>query len=178
LPALDALLRRTLGRLRGTRGRPCPQPSTPDWPPPTTGLNSSSASAGQSRPATSWSARSSCSASTVARRADRFDAYGIAGFLTSEEPPHSLPLELRQAIVELQAEYAALRPYEIAAICYVRFGRRPSPHTVARIVAEDPLPLPLTRRFPPYHEISDPVQRRLAIIRLHAEGWRVSCIAG
>jgi transposase len=90
------------------------------------------------------------------------------------QPPQSLPPELWQFIVELKAEYAALRPYEISAICYVRFGRRPSPHTVARIVAEDPL----TRRFPPYHEIGDPVQRRLAIIRLHAEGWRVSRIAG
>ena len=117
------------------------------------------------------------SASTVARKADRFDAYGIAGFLSTEEPPQSLPPELRQFIVELKAEHAALRPYEIAVICYVRFGRRPSPHTVARIVAEDPLPIPLTRRFPLYHEIPDPVQRRLAIIRLHAEGWRISRIA-
>jgi transposase len=49
---------------------------------------------------------------------------------------------------------------------------------VAWIVAEDPLPIPLARRFPLYHEIGDPVQRRLAIIRLHAEGWRISRIAG
>jgi hypothetical protein len=54
------------------------------------------------------------SASTVARKADRFDAYGIATFLSTEEPPQSLPPELRQFIVELKAEYAALRPYEIA----------------------------------------------------------------
>jgi hypothetical protein len=70
------------------------------------------------------------SASTIARKTDRFDVYGIAGFLSTEEPPQHLPPELRQYIVELKAEYTALRPYEIAAICYVRFGRRPSPHTV------------------------------------------------
>ena len=35
-----------------------------------------------------------------------------------------------QLIVDLQAEYPAFRPHEIATIRFVRFGRKPSPHTV------------------------------------------------
>lgn len=39
-------------------------------------------------------------------------------------------------------------------------------------------PVLLGRRYPPYDEAADPAEARLAIIRLHAEGWRVGSIAG
>src|SRR5215211_7179641 len=31
--------------------------------------------------------------------------------------------------------------------------------------------------FPPYHAIADPTQRRLAVVRLHVEGWNAKSIA-
>jgi hypothetical protein len=34
------------------------------------------------------------------------------------------------------------------------------------------------RRFPPYGEIPDPIERRAAIVRLHTEGWNIASIAG
>jgi putative transposase len=117
---------------------------------------------------------------TLYRRAARFERVGMASLF--ETPVRSrdhrtLPRELREAIRQLAAEEPALRPYEIAAICGVVHGRRPSPHTVKRVLAETP-PTPVrTRRFPPYHQIADPVERRLAIVRLHSEGWIVSRIA-
>jgi transposase len=40
------------------------------------------------------------------------------------------------------------------------------------------MPTTVTRRYPPYHRISDPAERRLAIIRLHSEGWTKQNIAG
>ena len=89
-----------------------------------------------------------------------------------------MPAVLRHAIVELKAEYPGFRPNELARICYVRFGRRPSPHTVKRVLAEDALPVQAVRRYPPYAQITDPVERRLAIVRLHAEGWGISSITG
>src|SRR5215210_3109648 len=49
-------------------------------------------------------------------------------------------------IAELKTEYAAFRPHELARICYARFGRRPSPHTVKRILADEPAPLQIARR--------------------------------
>lgn len=34
------------------------------------------------------------------------------------------------------------------------------------------------RRFPPYHEIPEPAERRRAVVGLHAEGWSAKAIAG
>ena len=65
---------------------------------------------------------------------------------------------------------------EIAEVCHVRFGRRPSHLTVKKVLAAGPAPSVTTRRYTPYHQIPDAIQRRLAIVRLHAEGWRVSTI--
>jgi hypothetical protein len=84
---------------------------------------------------------------------------------------------MRQAILDLKAEHSAFRPTELADICYVRFGRRPSHHTVQHILATESIPPTTTRRFPPYAEIVDPVEHRLAIVRLHSEGWSVTRIA-
>lgn len=88
-----------------------------------------------------------------------------------------MPRDIQRAILTLKVEHPALRPHEIATICGVRFGRRPSPHTVRRILAEDPPPILVGRRYPPYHQITDPAARRLAVIHLHAEGWSVTSIA-
>ncbi|HSH77212.1 MAG TPA: DDE-type integrase/transposase/recombinase [Herpetosiphonaceae bacterium] len=46
------------------------------------------------------------------------------------------------------------------------------------MLAETPLPFHAAPRFPPFHAIADPVERRKAIIRLHAEGWNAKSIAG
>lgn len=67
--------------------------------------------------------------------------------------------------------------YELSTICWVRFGRRPSSATIQQFLAEQP-PAPRTvRRFPAFHAMTDSVERRLAIIRLHADGWNVKSIA-
>jgi transposase len=92
----------------------------------------------------------------------------------------TLPSLLRQAIVDLRAEYPDFALREIATICYVRFGRRPSPHTIKRVLADGPAPTrrgKAARRYPPYAQIPDPAEARLAIVRLHAEGWSVTTIA-
>jgi putative transposase len=104
----------------------------------------------------------------------------MAGLSEPTRPPsaRALPPVIRRAIAALKAEYPAFRPHELARICYARFGRRPSPHTVKRILAEEPAPLQVARRSPPYSQIADPVERRLAIVRLHADGWNIASIAG
>ena len=45
---------------------------------------------------------------------------------------------------------------EIALICEVQVGRRPSHHSVQKVLAAGPAPSVTTRRFPPYSQISDP----------------------
>jgi len=70
-----------------------------------------------------------------------------------------------------------MRPQEISTVCYVRFGRRPDYRTVERVLSEEPMPLRIMRRFPPYREIEEPRERRMAVVRLHAEGWNVKSIA-
>lgn len=116
---------------------------------------------------------------TLYRQAARFEREGMASLFPPAklEKHRTLPPRIRQAIIDLKAEHPAFSPHEIARICQVRFDRRPSPHTVKRILAEAP-PAPVAaRRFPPYHQISDPAERRLAVIRLHSEGWAVKSIA-
>jgi transposase len=119
---------------------------------------------------------------TLQYKAVQFEERGMASLFPKEPEPtadrsRSLPPDMRQLIVDLQAEYPAFRPHEIATICFVRFGRKPSPHTVKRVLADGPRPSITTRRFPPYGQIADPFQRRRAIVQLHAEGWNSKTIA-
>jgi transposase len=116
---------------------------------------------------------------TLYRRAARFDAEGMASLFPppQTEKHRRLLARIRAAIHDLHAEHPAFYASEIAAICAIRFDHRPSPHTVRRILAEGPPPLRLARRFPPYRDIAEPAAARLAIIRLHSEGWAVKSIA-
>ena len=56
---------------------------------------------------------------------------------------------IRQAIVELKAEYPPFSLREIARICQHRFDRPVSYHTVEQVLATEPLPLHPPRRLPP-----------------------------
>ena len=115
---------------------------------------------------------------TLYRQVARFTTHGMASlFAPRVERHHRLPLAIREAIRELKVEHPALNTYEITTICWVRFGHRPNSQTVKRVLAEAPLPRRTTRRYPPYHQITDPAERRLAIVRLHAEGWNKKSIA-
>jgi len=114
---------------------------------------------------------------TIARHADRFAADGFAG-LREPEPSLRLPDDIRQALCELKAAYPAFGLRELATIVDVRFGRRVGHHTVARALADGPSVPPPPRRFPPYHAMATGSERRLAVVRLHAEGWSVQSIAG
>ena len=118
---------------------------------------------------------------TIHRKARRFETAGMASLfgdgVISSPRREAFPQEIRQAILDLKAEHPAFRSNELASICYVRFDRRPDPDTIRKILAEGPIPTNSTRRFTPYVEIADPIDRRLAIIRLHAEGWNTKSIA-
>ena len=76
----------------------------------------------------------------------------------------------------MKTEHPDFSLREIADICYVQFERRPSHNTVKQVLADGPLPSRTTRQYPHYAEIPDPAERRLAVIRLHAQGWSVTSI--
>lgn len=119
---------------------------------------------------------------SLRRKAKRFDEEGMVSLLAEEAPSSPqdrrlLPPHLRQLIVDLRAEHPAFRPGEIAQICFIASGRRPSPHTIQHVLATGPAPRQASRRYPRYSDILDPAERRLAVVRLHAEGWGVTCIA-
>lgn len=61
---------------------------------------------------------------------------------------------------------------------YVRFGRRPDRKTMDRVLCDEPIPLRFVRRFPPYHEMPEGPERRLAVVALHTEGWSAKAIVG
>jgi hypothetical protein len=112
-------------------------------------------------------------ARTLRRKAARFADVGMHSLFERDEPPEPdrrrLPLGIRTAIVALKAEYPALTPFTIARICQHRFDRRVSYHTVAKVLATEPLPLHPPRRLPRYRDIPDPVRRRKAIVDLYLE---------
>lgn len=121
--------------------------------------------------------------SSLRRAADAFDTHGMISLFRPtkaqrEDHHRSLPVAMRQLIVDLKAEYADFTLGEIAAICAIQFaGRRPSHHTVKEVLADGPPPSRTSRQFPRYEEIAEPEERRLAVIRLHAQGWSISTIA-
>src|SRR5437870_4930331 len=90
---------------------------------------------------------------------------------------NSLPEEMRQRIVDLHAEHPSMSWHEIAEICYIRYGRRPAHHSVKHIATSGPPSTLSARRYQPWHQIADPAERKLAVIRLHSEGWSITSIA-
>ncbi len=87
-------------------------------------------------------------------------------------------MAIRQAIVQLKAEHPPFRPNELATICQVRFERRPSRAITQKILSTEPGPETVQRRFLRYAEMADPLDRRGAIVPLHAQGWNLASIAG
>ncbi len=121
-------------------------------------------------------------ARTLTRKANRFDAEGMTSLFETETAPaqdrRTLPAALRQRIVNLKAEYPAFRPHEIAEICRRRNDCRVSHKTVQRVLDGGLAPTIASRRYPPYAQMPDPAQRRLAIVHLYFDGWNITSISG
>ena len=119
---------------------------------------------------------------TLRRRAERFEQRGMASLFETVTLPttdrRKLPEDIRRAILALKAEYARLTANEIATICRHRFDRPVHRRTVQRLLTTALVPTLVGRRYPTYHVFPDPVERRLAIVRLYIEGWSVTSIAG
>lgn len=125
------------------------------------------------------------SKSSIYYKANLFDQAGMASLFPPMPPPdipkqdkRTLAPPIRQAIVDAHSEYEELSLHEIASMCYVQFGRKPSTHTIRYILATGPSPSRTTRRYKRFAEIDDPVERRRTIITLHSEGWTPTSIAG
>jgi hypothetical protein len=120
---------------------------------------------------------------TLARKADEFERSGMASLFASgsqggaRETGETLPPEIRQLIVDLHTEMPSMSWREIAEVCYIRYGRRPDHKNVKRIATSGPPPSLSARRYQPWHQIPDPAERKLAVIRLHSEGWSITSIA-
>jgi putative transposase len=121
--------------------------------------------------------------STLDRKADAFEESGMVSLFATkprkqpQESARSLPPDMRQLIVDVRIELPTMSLREIAEICDVRCGRKPSHHSVQLVLASGPAPSITTRRFPLFNETTDPAQRRHNIVQLHSEGWSVSSIA-
>lgn len=119
---------------------------------------------------------------TLSRKADEFERYGMQSLFDAKIPreqtetSRSLPQNMRQLIVDLHREMPTMSWREIAEICFIRTGRKPSHHSVKHIATSGSPPPLMARRYQPWHQIPDPAERKLAVIRLHAEGWSISSI--
>ena len=119
---------------------------------------------------------------TMYRRVERFEKDGMLSLFATDPASarakrRGLDPAIRRMIVELKAEHPKLNANEIANIVYVRTGRRLGKHTPARILAEEVIPLKLSRLFEPYHETEDVKDAREAVVALHLDGWSVKAVA-
>jgi hypothetical protein len=121
---------------------------------------------------------------TLARKADEFEKLGMQSLFPSgeqggaRETSKTLPEEIRQLIVDLHSEMPNMSWREIAEVCYIRYGRQPDHKSVKHIATSGPPPSLQARRYQPWHQIADPAERKLAVIRLHfEEGWSITSIA-
>jgi len=120
---------------------------------------------------------------TLERKADTFDEQGMVSLFASkprkqpQETARSLPPAMRQLIVDLRVELPTMSLREIAEICAVRFDRRPSHNTVQLVLASGPPSSITARRYQTWDLIPESAERRLAVVRLHSEGWSVASIA-
>jgi putative transposase len=119
---------------------------------------------------------------TLYRRVERFERDGMLSLFGTDpaaERANRQGLEpaIRRMIVDLKAEHPALNNNEIKNIVYVRTGRRLGDHTAARVLAEEVVPLKLSRLFEPYHEMGSGRERRSAVVALHLDGWSAKAIA-
>jgi putative transposase len=116
------------------------------------------------------------------RKVEQFEEQGMMSLFKptqkqTEDTHRSLPTAMRQVIADLKTEFPFLHLREIATVCYIRFGRRPSHHTIQAVLASSPPSTRTHRRYPLWAQIDDPAERRLAVVRLHAEGLHISSIA-
>lgn len=120
---------------------------------------------------------------TLSRKADEFERCGMQSLFASQEQggervtSKTLPPEIRQLIVDLHSELPTMSWREIAEVCYVRYGRRPDHKSVKHIATSGSQSSLSARRYQPWHLIVDPAERKLAVVRLHSEGWSMTSIA-
>jgi len=120
---------------------------------------------------------------TLSRKVDEFERYGMQSLFSSGEQggeratSKTLPPEIRQLIVDLHIALPTMSWREIAEVCYIRYGRRPDHKSVKHIATSSPPSSLQAKRYQPWHQIPDPAERKLAVIRLHSEGWSVTSIA-
>jgi hypothetical protein len=112
---------------------------------------------------------------TLYRRVERFERDGMSSLFGTDPAAErakrrGLEPAIRRMIVDLKAEHPTLNNNEIKQIVYVRTGRRLGDHTAARVLAEEVVPLKLSRLFEPYHEMGGGRERRSAVVALHLDG--------
>lgn len=119
------------------------------------------------------------SASTLYRRLDRFAEEGMeALFDAPTAKRRRLPPAVRRLIVDLKAEYPRFTLNEIAKVVGAAFGRKPDVRSIERVLEEEPMPLKMVRRYPPYHEAENVLDARAAVVALRLDGWSAKAIAG
>ncbi len=119
------------------------------------------------------------SASTLYRRLDRFAEEGMESLFDAPAAKRRrLPPAMRRLILDLKAEYPRFNLNEIANVVRAAFGRKPDVRSIERVLEEEPMPLRMVRRYPPYHEAGDVLEARAAVVALRLDGWSAKAIAG
>lgn len=128
-------------------------------------------------PATGRARQTGVPERTLYEKADRFDREGMPSLFNKEQfRGPSLDPAIRRLIVDLKVQHPPMSLGQIAQICYVQFEHEPAKDTVKAVLQDEPAPLFSDRHYRPYHLMAGR-ERRLAVVRLHTEGWRPTSIA-
>ncbi|HEX4204098.1 MAG TPA: hypothetical protein VHZ51_07840 [Ktedonobacteraceae bacterium] len=92
---------------------------------------------------------------TLSRKANEFEQYGMQSLFSSgeaggeRETSKTLPDYIRQLIIDLHFDLPTMSWREMAEICFIRYGRKPSHHSVKHIATSGPAPTAGSKKIEP-----------------------------
>jgi len=119
----------------------------------------------------------------VGEQARRFVQHGMLGLADgragqSGRKPHVYPEPVATYLIYVKQLYPAIHHHELARIVQRKFGYTTNHSTIKRCLARHPIPVQLPLQLTQFHAFEDAYQARWTVVRMWAEGWSKTSIAG
>lgn len=96
----------------------------------------------------------------------------------SGRKPHSFPERVANYLIYLKHLYPPIHYNELARIVRRKFGYVTNHSTVKRFLLRHPVPVQLPLHLTHFHDFDNAYQARWTVVRMWAEGWSKTSIAG
>ena len=120
---------------------------------------------------------------TIREKATRFLEEGMLGLVdkrpaASGRKGHQFPGPVAGHLLYCKKIWPAINAGELVRIVWKKFGYRTNHHTITAFLERNPIPVQLELKFKAFREYEDHFEARLAVIKMHKEGWNQTSIAG